>query len=141
MLARSVHQRVFVNPSHAGGVRTQSGGDSGRQAFGNEVQLLQHPAARPIQIRAVFENDVDEGKPEKGISANHFGERNGQQGGGQRIGDLVLDDLRGLAGKLGEDNHLDVAQIRNRVQWRAQHGINTPRDNEQGAQNNQKSVF
>ena len=82
------------------------------------AQVLEHARTRPVQIGAVFENDVDIGVAEERVAAHRERFRHRQHRGRQRIRHLVLDDLRRLAGKRRLDDDLHVGQIRQRVDRR-----------------------
>ena len=53
-------QRVLVDPADAGGVWAERRGHSGRQLLGGGVEIFEHARARPIDVGAVLEDDVDE---------------------------------------------------------------------------------
>src|ERR1035437_3665074 len=77
----------------------------GCHAFGHaarrEVEVFQNARTRPVDVRAVLEDDVDEGGAEKGEATHDLGFRHREHRGCERVGDLVLDHLRRLAGVLG----------------------------------------
>ena len=122
MLAAFVHQRVLEHPAHAGGVRTQFGLGPGRQAALDLGEVFQDPAARPVDVGAVLEDDVDIGKAEIGETADGLDLGRSQQRRDDRVGDLVLDDVR-AAVPLGVDDHLGVAQVRDGVQADVVQGV------------------
>ena len=126
-LAAAVDQRVFVDPAHAGGIRAERGLGLRRQPRLHLVQVFEHARARPVGIGAVLEQDVDEGIAEERIAAHCLRARHRQHGGGERIGDLVLDDLRRLARIGGADDDLHVRQIRNGIERRAWRPPTRPR--------------
>ena len=68
-------QRVLIDPADARGVRTDLRCDALGHAAGGKVEVFQYPGPRPINVRAVFKNDVDEGRAEEREAANHFGLR------------------------------------------------------------------
>ena len=111
VLAGGVFQGVFEDPAHPGGVGAQGRADLRRQFAPDVVEILQHPGAGPVDVGAVFEDDVDQGEAVLGKAAHHLGLGHRQHGGGQGIGDLVFDDLRGLFGEFGADDHLDVGEV------------------------------
>ena len=113
-------QHVFVHPTHSRGVGAQGGSDSLGQASGHVIQIFQHPAARPVQIGSIFENDVHKRETEEGIPAYCFGIGHGQHGAGQRVGYLIFHHLRCLTGIFGKNNHLHIAQIRYGIHRRLQ---------------------
>ena len=93
---------------------------------GNVVQVLQDTAACPVHVRPVFEDDVDKGEPEKGVASDHLGIGNRQHLGGDRVGDLVFDDLRSLAREVGVDDHLDIGEIRDGIQRSCAQRVDPP---------------
>ena len=130
---RPVHERVLIDPAHSGRVRTERRLGARRQPGLHLIQVFQHPRARPVRIRPVLEQDVDEGIAEHRIAANRLRARHRHHGGGERIGDLVFDDARRLPGEGRADDDLRVGQVRYRVQRRAQKGNDAPgRDNQRG---------
>src|SRR3546814_4170485 len=60
--------------------------------------------------------------------------------GAQRIGDLILDDTRRLAGPLGADDDLGVGQVRQRVQRSAEYRQHAPDGQRKGGQQDQAAV-
>src|SRR5581483_3316919 len=60
MFAGLVRQGVFVDPAHAGGVRADDGVDAFRQRAADGIEIFDHPRARPVDIGAVLEDDIDE---------------------------------------------------------------------------------
>src|SRR5439155_9798160 len=58
--------RVPVDVTDAGRVGSERRDDPGRQRFGQQVQPLQHPRAREVEIDRVLEVDVDHREPEGG---------------------------------------------------------------------------
>ncbi len=115
MLAGFVHQGVLVYPAHPGGVRPELGLGPGRQIGGHLTQVLQHPGTRPVEIRAVVKQHIDEGVAEEGVAAHRGGARHRQHGGGERVGHLILHHLGRLARVGGLDDHLHVGEIRQGV--------------------------
>ena len=66
---------VLVDPADAAGVGAESRGDPCRQALGGGVQVFKHARARPIDVGAVLEDDVDERHAEEREAAHHLGAR------------------------------------------------------------------
>src|SRR3546814_10932486 len=60
--------------------------------------------------------------------------------GAQRIGDLILDDTRRLAGPLGADDDLGVGQVRQRVQRSEEYRQHAPDGQRKGGQQDQAAV-
>ena len=93
MLSRAIHQRVLVDPPHAGGVRADLGAHSLRKSRQDLAQILEDAAARPVEVGAVLEDDVDVGEAEVGKAADGFHLGRTQESRDDRIGDLVLQDV------------------------------------------------
>ncbi len=133
-------QRVLVDPAHAGGV----GADLRRDALGHaargEVEVLQHARARPVDVGAVLEDDVDEGRTEEGEAAHHLGLRDRQHRSCQRIRDLILHHLRRLTRDFGIDDDLHVGQVGQGVDRRSQQRKNAPENDEQRGEQDQEAV-
>ena len=136
----AVDQRVLVDPAHAGGVRPERGPRRGRQARLRLVQVFQHPRARPIGVGAVLEQHVDERVAEHRVPAHRARAGHRHHGGGERIGELVLDDLRRLPRKRRADDDLHVGQVRQRVERRAQQRHRAPAGREQRGHQHEKAV-
>ena len=83
----------------------------GRQPLCRGVEIFEDAAARPVDVGAVLEDDVDERHAEEGEPAHDLRARHGQHRGRERIGDLVLDHLRRLPGELGVDDDLRVREV------------------------------
>ena len=66
--------------------------------------------------------------------------RYAEQGGGQRVGDLVLDDLRRLPGILGVDDHLHVREVGDRIERRSRHRPNARKNDEHRADQHQHDI-
>src|SRR3546814_17382302 len=80
-------------------------------------------ASRPVGIGPVLEDDVDERDAEEREAPYALRFRDREHPGGERLGELVLDHLRRLAGILREDDELDVRKDGNRIErQRAQRG-------------------
>ena len=75
--------------------------------------------ARPVEIGAVLEDDIDERDAEEREAAHDLRFRHRQHRRGQRIGDLVLDHLRRLAGIFGIDDDLRIGEIGNGIERHA----------------------
>src|SRR5262249_50809271 len=97
---------VLVDPSDARRVGAEAWRDTGRQPARGGTEIFEDARARPVEIGPVFKNDVDERYPEEREAAHHPRFRNAQHRGGERIRDLILDHLRGLAGIFRIDDHL-----------------------------------
>ena len=89
-------QRILIDPADAGRVRSQSGRHAGGQFARRRVEIFKNARARPVDIGAILEDDVDERNPEERKAPHHLRFRHRQHRRRQRIGDLILDDLRRL---------------------------------------------
>ncbi len=126
MFAGGVFQDVFIDPAHPGGVGTQGRVHPRGQFAPDKIQIFQHPGPGPVDVGAVFEDDIDQGQAEQGIAPHRLGLGHGQHGGGQGIGHLVLHHLGGLAGVIGGDDHLDVGEVGDGVHRQFEGGVNAP---------------
>ena len=59
VLPRAVDQRILVNPTDPGRIGTERGHRPLGQATLHLAEIFEHAAARPIEIGAILENDVD----------------------------------------------------------------------------------
>ena len=87
-----------------------------RQLAAEAAEIFEHAAARPVGIGAIFENHIDERKAVERIAAHHFRVRHRKHFGRDRIGDLVLHDLRRLARPFRVDDDLRVREIGNGIE-------------------------
>ena len=131
---------ILIDPADAGGVGTERRRHAGRQVLLGEVQVFEHAAARPVDVGAVLEDDVDERDAEVGEAPHGLGPRHADHRRRQRIGDLVLDHLRRLAGIFGVDDDLGIGEIRDGIERDVPDGIDAPGDQERGAQQHQQLV-
>ena len=109
-------ERVHVGPADAARVGTEGGADALGQPAADVVQVLEDPAPRPVEVGAVLEDHIDEREPEERVAPHHRGRGDREHLGGDRVGHLVLDHLRGLSRVVGEHDHLDVGEVRERVE-------------------------
>ena len=130
----------MVDPADAGGVRPERRRHAVRQAPRGRVEIFEHARARPIDVRAVLEDHVDERHAEIGEAAHHARFRHGEHGGGQRIGDLVLDHLRRLARIFGVDDDLRIGEVGNGIERQMKNRIESRRDGEHRADHHQHDV-
>ena len=110
------HHGILVDPADAGGIGTHGRRHAGGQPRGRAVEKLQHARARPVDVGAVLEDDIDERHAEEREAAHDLRARHREHGRGQGIGDLVLDHLRRLPRILRVDDHLRIREIRNGVE-------------------------
>ena len=116
--AGPVDQRIFIDPADPGRVGPDRTARRFRQTALHLVQIFEHARARPVKIGAVLEDHIDEAVAEEGVAAHRLGAGHRQHGGGERIGHLVLDDLRRLAGIAGADDDLRIRKVRKRIDRR-----------------------
>ncbi|MNM52676.1 hypothetical protein D3C81_637610 [compost metagenome] len=130
----AIHQCVLVDPAHSRRIRPQRRLGAGRQPALYLAQVLQHPRASPVQVRAVFEQHVNEAVAEEGVTTHGSGARHREHGGGQRIGHLILDNLRRLSCIRGADDHLHIREIWQCINGGSLHRPDTPSRDEQRRQ-------
>ncbi len=126
VFAGGILQHILINPADTGGVRAQSRVDPGGQLAADIIKVFQDPGSGPIDIGAVFKDDVDQRDTELGKAAHYLGLGDGQHGGGQRIGDLVLHHKGSLFGEFGGDNDLDIGKIGDGIDGEHVHGVEPP---------------
>src|SRR5262249_39889624 len=116
MLPRLIDERVLKDPTYTRRIGPNDGVDSLGQHSPNGVQVLNDPRASPVNVGSILENDIDERFTEHRLTANELHLRRRDEPGGNRIGDLIFDEIRGPALPLCINYHLHVAQVRNRIQ-------------------------
>ena len=114
--ARPVHENVLEAPAHSGRVRTEVRVDPLGKLTPEPVQIFEHAAARPVEVRSVLKNDVDVREAEEGVAADGLDLRGGDERGDDRVRELVFDEVRVLALPVRVDDHLDVREIRKSVE-------------------------
>ena len=115
---RRALDRVPEDMAHAGGIGAQGWRDAGRERFRDEAHSLQHARPCEVQVDLIVEDHVDHREPEGRLRTDHAHAGESLQVDGQRVGDLVLHLLRAVTRPVGEDNHLVIREIRNRVNRR-----------------------
>ena len=83
----------------------------GQTARRKAVESCQDAVARGVNVDVLFEDHVDGGEAEHREGAHGLDAGDPQKGGGQRIGDLIVDVLRGTAHPLGEHDLLVLADV------------------------------
>ncbi|GCB42261.1 hypothetical protein CITFRE_43960 [Citrobacter freundii] len=58
MFSVAIDKGIFKNPAHTRGIRTDFRTHTGRQFSLNLIQIFQHAGTGPVQIGAVFKNDI-----------------------------------------------------------------------------------
>ncbi len=135
-----VHERVFVNPAHARGVRADDGIHALRQHAAHGIQILNDSRPRPINVRAVLKNHIHERFAEHGFAANELHLRRGDEARGNRIRDLILDEVGRAAFPIRENNDLDIAQIRDGIEWRLFQSPDSARDAEDREDEDEENI-
>ncbi len=113
--ARRVHQRVLEDPAHPGGVGAQFRLHPLGKSRLDLGQVLEHPRARPVEIGAVLEDHVHVGEAEVGEAADGLHLGRAEKRGDDRVGDLVLDDVRRAVPSRVDDD-LRVGQVGKRIE-------------------------
>ena len=132
------HHRVLVNPADAGRVGADRRCHAARKPGGGAVQELHHARARPVDVGAVLEDDVDERHAEEREAAHHLRLRHRQHGRRQGIRDLVFDHLRRLSWIFGVDDDLRIREVRDRVQRQVNQRVEAGGGRKTGAEQHQQ---
>ncbi len=103
-----IHERIFINPTRAGRVRTDRRTHIGRKAAGDRLQIFHNARTSPVNISSIFEHDEDVGVVKHGLRAHSFHLRRSQEGGDNGVGDLIFDDVGRFAFPVGVNDHLHV---------------------------------
>lgn len=98
MSAGAINEGILIDPAYASRIRAKLRRYAFGQVRGNLPQIFQHPCTCPVQICAILENHVDIAVAEKRKAAYGAGAGHCQHRRRNRIGDLILDDLRRLTG-------------------------------------------
>ena len=138
-LLRPAHD-VLIDPADAGRIGSETRRHAGRQPARSRAEVFEHARARPVEVGAVLEDHIDERDAEERETAHHAGFRDAQHGGGERIGDLILDHLRRLARIFGVDDHLDVGEVGNGIERHARDRIDAGEGHENGRKSDQEDV-
>src|SRR5262249_3132770 len=95
-------------------------------------QDLEDAAPRPVEVGAVLEDDVHERHTEHRLAAHRGDVRRADERGDDGKADLILDEIGRAAGPLGEDGHLHVGEVGERVERRAPESDQAEPGGEQG---------
>ena len=117
---RFVREDVLEDPSESGRVGTELGRRALRKARQHRREVLERPRPRPVDVGAVFEDDVDVRVAEVGHAAYGFHARRAEERRHNRIRHLRIDDV-GAAVPARVHDHLRVAEIRERVERHVDH--------------------
>ena len=138
--AAFIHQGVGEDPAHARRVRAEDRGGALGQPPRYLLQVFQHARARPVDVGPVLENGVDEGEPEIGKAAHGLDPRGRDEGGHDRVGDLVFDQVRAAAFPGRVDDHLHVGDVRYGVERDVPQRIHPAQGQQQHRRKHQKPV-
>ena len=83
----------------------------GKGSSGQGTQFFEDSRPAPVELHIILKNHIYGRKSEHGVTAHGSHTGQAEQLGGERIGDLVFDVLRGAARPLGEHDLLVVAEI------------------------------
>ncbi|OIQ89007.1 hypothetical protein GALL_291300 [mine drainage metagenome] len=139
--AAGIGQGVLINPVHPRAVRPQRRADAWRQFGLHLTEILEDKVARLIDVGAILEDDVDKGVAEHRIAAHRARARHRLQGGLQRIGHLILDDLRRLPGVGGFDDDLGGRDIGDSLQRCVEYRQDACGQQQQGTDDGQGAVL
>ena len=118
--------RVPENLAQGRGVGSQVGHDARRQERAGQGEPLQHALAGEVEVDVVLEDDVNHREVELAAGSHGLHARQPLQVHRQRVGDLVLDLLGTAAHPVGEDDHLVLRQVGNRIDRRIDDGVDAP---------------
>ena len=118
MLAALIHQGVLENPADPCGIWPQRRGNPPGKSILHLVHVFENAASRPINVRAVFEDDVHIGEAEVGKAAHELDLRRRDHGSHDRVGDLVFHDRRVSSHPGGVNDDLDIGEVGNRIKRR-----------------------
>ncbi|MDR8993814.1 hypothetical protein FEP57_05930 [Burkholderia multivorans] len=140
VLSGLVDQRVLVHPSHAGRVRPERDGRALRQAALHLIQVFEHARTCPVLVGLVVEQHVDKRIAERRVRANGLCARHAEQRRRERVGDLVLDNLRRLARIRCLDDDLCIGQVGQCVERRLGDRVEAPTGHEYSREQHQETV-
>ncbi|EKD38142.1 MAG: hypothetical protein ACD_75C00848G0002 [uncultured bacterium] len=140
LLAAFVDHGIGETPADAGRIGAQHRIDVGRQLAPHRLQIFEDPAACPVDVGPFLENRIDEGTALVGEAADHLDLGGGKEGRGDRVGDLVLDQVGRPPHPFGENDDLGFAEIGNGIERRAGKRPPAPAGEKRDHQENQKTV-
>ena len=139
VMAGPIDQRIFIDPADPGSIRAKRCLCALGQAALHLAQIFEYPAARPIEIGRVIEQDIDEAVSDERIAAHHARARHRQHRRRERVRNLVLDDLRGLARIGGADDDLDVGQVGQRIDCCRAQSAHSDDDQREGCEQDEEA--
>ena len=126
MAACFINNGIGKPPAQTGRIGTEDRIHIGGNLIFDGLKILQHPASRPVDIRSLLENYVDEGTAEIGKPSDCLYLRGGKEGGRNRVGDLVFHQIGASARPFGVDDNLSITQIRKSIEGRILQSPVTP---------------
>ena len=115
LLTGLVLEHILVDPAESRGVRPEFGPGSLGKRLQDAGKVLEGAGAGPVDVGAIFKDDVDERVAEIGKAADGLDLGGAEHGADDRVGDLVLDDV-GAAVPARVDDDLRVAEVGDGVQ-------------------------
>src|SRR5205823_12225208 len=140
MLAGVIDQRVFVNPSDTRRVGADDRVYTLWKRATHRIQIFNDARSRPINVGTVLEDDVNERFTEHRFAAHELYFGRGDEDRGNWISDLVLDQIGGTTLPIRIDDHLDIAQVWNRIERRVDQPVNARRNAKDGENQDEKFV-
>ena len=111
-----VDEGVFEDPADAGRIGAQGRRDAVGELPLGGVEVLEDAASGPVEVGAVFEDDVHERHAEHRLAPHRLHLWRREQRRHDRVGDLVLDQIRAAAHPLGPHDDLGVGQVGDRIE-------------------------
>ena len=115
------------DPAHTRSIRTKLCLNALGQSGGDFTQIFKRPASRPVQIRPIFENDVNIRKSEIRKTPNRLHLRSAEHGSDNGVRHLIFHNV-GASVPAGIDNDLRIREIRNGIQRDIFNGPDRSRD-------------
>src|ERR1700753_3287966 len=91
-----VYDGILEDPTRARRIWADGRMHVGRQSPADLLEVFDDARTRPIEVCSILEDDINIGIPEHGLRTHGFNVRRGQQARHDRIGDLILNDVRWL---------------------------------------------
>ena len=135
-----IDEGIGKSPAQARGIRAEHRVDIGGDLVSHRLDVLEDTAPRPVDVRSLFEDHIDERRTEEGESADRLDLGRGKECGGYGVGDLVLHQVRAAAGPLGIDDHLGVGEVRQGIERCPLQSPDAPEDSQRGDEDNEKLV-
>ncbi|OQC39631.1 MAG: hypothetical protein BWX64_01605 [Acidobacteria bacterium ADurb.Bin051] len=111
-----------------------------RDPLAGDGEPLAHELAGPVDVGPLVEDDGDDREPEAGERADLLDPRQAAHRRLHREGDEPLHLLRREPGAVGEDLHLDVRDVRHRVDRQVEQGVDAEAGEEEPERHHQQAV-